>query len=560
MSSAAQPNRPRAAPGAARAFAAFCASLARRIDEDSCFQVAAALTFTTLLSLVPLFAVVLSVSTAFPAFQQWIETLQHFVMRNFLPDTGQRLIDTQLSKFAGNAAQLTAIGLVFLGVTALSLMFTVDETFHRLFRIANRRPLVRRLMLYLGVLIVVPLLLGASVSITSWIVGYSLGYLGGPRWLSIAVLRLVPYVFTCIAFTLLYHVLPGRQVALRHAFAGGLIAALAFELAKQGFAMYLGYFPTYTMIYGAFAVIPIFLLWVYISWLVVVIGATITAILPQYDHAKAGANPGMNSGTIALAAVPPPLPGDRPMNANPATAPDGAAVDRRERLIVALDVPTAADARALVEKLGDSVHFYKIGLELFTSGGYFELLAWLAARDKKVFADLKFYDIPETVRRAVSNLKDSGATFVTVHGHRSVMEAAVSANSGVRILAVTVLTSFDKRDLAEMGANADVGQLVLSRARGAVECGCDGVISSGLEAPQIKAAFGNRLTVVTPGIRPLSAGEKPSDDQKRTVDVAQAFANGADYIVVGRPVRDAADPKAAAESIQATIAAAFPAG
>jgi orotidine-5'-phosphate decarboxylase len=234
----------------------------------------------------------------------------------------------------------------------------------------------------------------------------------------------------------------------------------------------------------------------------------------------------------------------------------GRRIARRERLIVALDVPTAADARALVEKLGDAVCFYKIGLELFTSGGYFELLDWLAARNKQVFADLKFYDIPETVRRAVANLKGRGATFVTVHGHRSVMQAAVSAQSGVKILAVTVLTSFDKSDLAEMGVDGEVSQLVLSRARGALECGCDGVISSGLEAPQIKAAFGDGLLVVTPGIRPAEA--KPADDQKRTVDVTQAFANGCDYIVVGRPVRDARDPQAAAEAIQTTIAGIFP--
>ncbi len=562
MPSASEQNmKLRSAPGAVRAIIGLCAALARRVDEDRCFQVAAGLTFTTLLSLVPLFAVVLSVASAFPVFEQWTEVMQNFVFRTFLPDSGtRRAVREQLTEFTGNAGRLTAIGLVFLGVTSLSLMLSIDETFNRLFRIEHRRPVARRIFLYLGALAVLPVLVGASVSTTSWLVGQSLGYLGQPHWVSVSMLRLIPYVFTCVAFTLMYYLLPNRQVALRHSIAGGLMAALAFELAKLGFAMYIQHFPTYTQIYGAFAIIPIFLLWIYISWVVVVVGATITAILPQYDHANSGENPGANSGTIALAAAPPPLPGDRPMNAAPATATDRtSAIDRRERLIVALDVPTAADARALVEKLGDSVRFYKIGLELFTSGGYFELLAWLAARDKKVFADLKFYDIPETVKRAVMNLKGSGATFVTVHGHRSVMEAAVSANSGVRILAVTVLTSFDKRDLAEMGANADVGQLVLSRARGAAECGCDGVISSGLEAPQIKAAFGNRLTVVTPGIRPVSTGGKPADDQKRTVDVAEAFANGADYIVVGRPVRDAADPKAAAESIQAAIAGIFPA-
>ncbi len=231
------------------------------------------------------------------------------------------------------------------------------------------------------------------------------------------------------------------------------------------------------------------------------------------------------------------------------------AVSPRERLIVALDVPSAAEARALVERIGDAACFYKIGLELFTSGGAFELLEWLVARGNKVFADLKLYDIPETVRRAVANLRASGASFLTVHGQRSVLEAAALEKGALKILAVTVLTSFDKSDLAEMGPGVDVGALVLGRARHALEAGCDGVISSGLEAPAIKAEFGRRLLVVTPGIR--AAGNRPADDQKRTVDVAQAFANGADYIVVGRPVRDAADPRAAAAAIQATIGSVF---
>jgi orotidine-5'-phosphate decarboxylase len=234
-------------------------------------------------------------------------------------------------------------------------------------------------------------------------------------------------------------------------------------------------------------------------------------------------------------------------------------IDREERLIVALDVPTVVEARALVERLGESVRFYKIGLELFMAEGYFELIDWLIRRGNKVFADLKFYDIPETVRSAVWNLSGRGVTFATVHGHRSIMEAAAGAKGDVKILAVTVLTSFDRRDLEEMGVSGDVERLVLSRARGALETGCDGVIASGLEAPKLKAEFGDGLLVVTPGIRPAPAGAaKAGDDQKRTVDVAQAFANGADYIVVGRPIRQAADPHAAAEAIQATIASLFP--
>src|SRR6185503_7605386 len=188
-------------------------------------------------------------------------------------------------------------------------------------------------------------------------------------------------------------------------------------------------------------------------------------------------------------------------------------IPRAERLIVALDVPSASEARALVEKVGDAARFYKVGLELFSAPGCFELVAWLASRGNKVFADLKLYDIPETVRRAAANLRGCGATFLTVHGHRSVMQAAAQEKGDLRILAVTVLTSFDAHDLEEMGATRSVEELVLARARGALETGCDGVIASGLEAARLKAQFGNRLLVVTPGIR--SAKDR-SDDQKRT--------------------------------------------
>src|SRR5258706_1012841 len=230
-------------------------------------------------------------------------------------------------------------------------------------------------------------------------------------------------------------------------------------------------------------------------------------------------------------------------------------IPRRERLIAALDVPSAAEARQLVEKLGDSVSFYKIGLELSTSGEYYMLLDWLVKRGKRVFCDLKLYDIPETVRRAVANLRGRGVNFLTVHGNRSIMEAAAKEKGDIRILAVTVLTSLDKSDLAEMGYRGEVGALVIERAGGALAAGCDGVIASGLEASGIKAKYGKDLLVVTPGIRPAGGD---AADQKRTVDAAQAFRNGADYIVVGRPIRDARDPVAAAEAMQASIAGIFP--
>ena len=233
-----------------------------------------------------------------------------------------------------------------------------------------------------------------------------------------------------------------------------------------------------------------------------------------------------------------------------------AVVPARERLIFAMDVPTPDAARRLADQLGDSISFYKLGLELFMSGGAFELLDALVGRGKKIFLDLKLFDVPATVAGAVRNLKGRGVTFVTVHGNQAIMEAAAGAAQGFGILAVTVLTSLDRGDLDDLGFDCDVEELVLSRARRALAAGCAGVVSSGLEAKKLRAGVDDRLIVVTPGIRPVE--NRPADDQKRVVSVQDAFANGADYIVVGRPVRDAADPRAAAESIQATIAGLFP--
>ena len=227
----------------------------------------------------------------------------------------------------------------------------------------------------------------------------------------------------------------------------------------------------------------------------------------------------------------------------------------RDRLIFALDVAEASAAKGIVERLGDSVQFYKIGLELFMSGEYFQLLDWLVARDRRIFVDLKFFDVPATVGAAVRQLRNRGVTFTTVHGNQSIMEAAGAAKGDVKVLAVTVLTSLDRGDLDDLGFQCDVQQLVLSRARRALEAGCDGVVSSGLEARLLRQYIDEKLLIVTPGIRPVD--NRPSDDQKRVVSVHQAFEYGADYIVVGRPIRDAADPRAAAEAIQSQIVAAL---
>ncbi len=230
-------------------------------------------------------------------------------------------------------------------------------------------------------------------------------------------------------------------------------------------------------------------------------------------------------------------------------------IPNRERLIFALDVADAAAARKLVEQLDEAVQFYKIGLELFMAGEYFPLLDWLVARNKKVFVDLKFFDVPATVAAAVRQLRNRGVTFTTVHGNQSIMEAAAEAKGDVKVLGVTVLTSLDRGDLDDLGFGCDVQQLVLSRARRALEAGCDGVVSSGLEAQLLRQYIDARLLVITPGIRPVE--NRPSDDQKRVVSVQQALQYGADYIVVGRPIRDAADPKLAAENVQKQIAEAY---
>jgi len=226
----------------------------------------------------------------------------------------------------------------------------------------------------------------------------------------------------------------------------------------------------------------------------------------------------------------------------------------KERLIVALDVPTNEDAIDLVETLGDAVRFYKVGLEIVMGGRWAELVAFLAGQQKDVMLDIKFFDVPETVKAAVKQAVKQKVRFVTVHGDDQMLKAAIQEKNGAKILAVTVLTSLNSIDIKEFGFTVPVEELVLSRAKRALRIGCDGVISSGLEAPQLRRSFGDKFLIVTPGIRPV----ENVDDQKRTVDVEVAFRNGADYIVVGRPIRSAANPRKAAEDIQKRISALFP--
>lgn len=226
-----------------------------------------------------------------------------------------------------------------------------------------------------------------------------------------------------------------------------------------------------------------------------------------------------------------------------------AGIEDRDRLIVALDLPTPAEALGLVEALGDAVGFYKIGLELFMAGGYFELLDSLVDADKKVFVDLKFFDIPATVAAAVRQLAGRGAEMATVHGNEAIVEAACKEKGPLALLAVTALTSLDEDDFRDLGVERPIEQLVVSRARRVIAHGCDGVVASGVEARALREAVGEGFLVVAPGIRPLER----RDDQRRVVTPEQAFQAGADYLVVGRPIRDANDPRGAALAIQATI-------
>lgn len=231
--------------------------------------------------------------------------------------------------------------------------------------------------------------------------------------------------------------------------------------------------------------------------------------------------------------------------------PRARSIPVEERLIVAVDVPGYDEALRLVDELGDAVRFYKLGLEIAMSGRYFDLVDALSARGKKVFADLKLFDIPNTVASAVRQLAKRGAEFLTLHaGHPAMLEAACAERGSLKLLAVTVLTSVGPDELRDQGIVGSVEELVVRRARSALAAGCDGVVASGLEVAPLRGALGDDFLIVSPGIRPAAR----ADDQQRVVTPERAFRDGADYIVVGRPIRQADDPRAAAASIQATIA------
>ncbi|MGH6988466.1 MAG: orotidine-5'-phosphate decarboxylase [Stellaceae bacterium] len=227
----------------------------------------------------------------------------------------------------------------------------------------------------------------------------------------------------------------------------------------------------------------------------------------------------------------------------------------KERLIIALDLPTVEDARIIAARLGDAVTFYKIGLELLFAGGI-ALARELSGQGKKVFLDAKLLDIDRTVERATANISMLGVDFLTVHGHSPTLKAAVRGRgaSSLRLLAVTVLTSEGPEDMAELGTHFSVEELVLRRAEAAITAGCEGVIASGREASAIRAAFGTRLLIVTPGIRSKGVAR---DDQKRATTPEEAIGAGADYLVMGREILRSPDPGGTAEAVLSRVGAAL---
>jgi len=229
-----------------------------------------------------------------------------------------------------------------------------------------------------------------------------------------------------------------------------------------------------------------------------------------------------------------------------------------ERIIFALDVESPQVAKEWVQRLESHIKFYKVGLQLFLAG-WFPIVEWIASRNHKVMVDLKFFDVPETVKLAMMQLRGRGITFATVHGNDPILRAAAAAKDEVKLLAVTVLTSFGQEDMEEIfGGPVNLADLVYRRARRALALGCDGVVSSGLEVPRLRRELGDRFLVVTPGIRPGSNREIDLDDQKRIVTAGRAIANGADHIVVGRPISTASDPLRAVEAMQKEIVESLP--
>lgn len=265
-----------------RDFTDFMRFIVRRFNQDRCAQIAASLTFTTLLSLVPLFTIALTLFSAFPVFDNYSSQIKLFLLNNLMPEMATKVITHYMQQFTESAMRLTEVGLVLLAVTAMFLLLTIEHAFNAIWRVSHPRPLLKRLTIYWAVLTLAPLLVGASLALTSWLVGLSTGYVSHVPVFGVGLLRLLPVLFTCGAFALLFRLVPNRYVPRSHALIGGLVAAVAFESMSRGFGYYIGHFPTYKLVYGAFASVPIFLMWIYLSWLAILFGAVIAASLSHW--------------------------------------------------------------------------------------------------------------------------------------------------------------------------------------------------------------------------------------------------------------------------------------
>lgn len=256
--------------------------LRRQLQRDDAFQQAGVLSYTSLLALVPLMAVVLGVVSAFPVFENWSVTIQDFVFKNFVPAAGET-VQEYLTQFVGNARVLTGPGALFLVITALLLMSNIERALNRIWRIEQQRPWGSRMLVYWAMLTLGPMLLGGSLAMTSVVLAWSnqeqyAWFSGALGW----ILRRTPFLVGLVGFTMLYLVVPNRRVPWRMAALGGIVAALLFEAAKLGFVWYVSTFPTYEKLYGALAVIPIFLVWIYVTWWVTLFGAGLSAALSSF--------------------------------------------------------------------------------------------------------------------------------------------------------------------------------------------------------------------------------------------------------------------------------------
>ncbi|MDB5809364.1 MAG: rane protein [Betaproteobacteria bacterium] len=268
--------------------------LGRRFREDRCIQIASSLTFTTLLALVPIITVALTVVSAFPVFESLMTHVQRFLLNNFVPESVSSL-SKYAAQFSENATQLTAVGVAFVAVTALMLMITIDTAFNDIWRTSRPRRLLQRILVYWMVLTVGPLFVGASLSLTSYLIKLSLGLIDNPPGLGILMLRFASLLLTSVALALLYWAVPNRPVIKRDALIGGMSAGICLEAMKHGFSFYIGHFGSYELVYGAFAAVPGFLMWIYLSWLIVIGGALLAALLPEWRERAGQSEPAPGS-------------------------------------------------------------------------------------------------------------------------------------------------------------------------------------------------------------------------------------------------------------------------